>query len=144
MVLVVKNLPASAGYTGEAGSVPGAGRSPGGGHGNPLQYSCLENRMDRGAWSTTVHRVAKGRTRLRTKLQQHMYMASGFLDDTWYKFNPLLCKAIFWILERFILPTQSPSPGKRVSLLSVAFFCCVGRILPFNWVLRPSSFMWGS
>ena len=51
MVLVVKNLPASAGDIRDVGSVPGSGRSPGGGHGNPLQYySYLENTMDRGAW----------------------------------------------------------------------------------------------
>ena len=51
----VKNLPANAGDEGEAGSIPGLGRSPGGGNGNPLQYSCLENPMDRGAWWATVH-----------------------------------------------------------------------------------------
>ena len=54
VMLVVKNPPANAGATGEAGSVPGLGRFPGGGHGNPLQYSCLENSMDRGAWWATV------------------------------------------------------------------------------------------
>ena len=46
------------------GLTPGLGRSPGGGHGNPLQYSCLENPMDRGAWQTTVHGVTKSQTRL--------------------------------------------------------------------------------
>ena len=56
---LVKNPPASAG---DAGSVPGLGRSPGGGHGNPLQYSCLENPMDRGALWVTVHGVAKSQT----------------------------------------------------------------------------------
>ena len=64
---VVKNLPASAGDAGDAGdegSVPGSGRSPKGGNGNPLQYSCLENPTDRGAWQTMVHRVTKSRTRL--------------------------------------------------------------------------------
>ena len=58
---VVKNLPANAGNTGntrDTGSIPGLGRSPGGGHGNPVQYSCLENSMDRGAWQGTVHEVA--------------------------------------------------------------------------------------
>ena len=50
MVLVVKNLPANAGDIRDAGSIAGSGRSPGGGQGNPLQYSCLENPMDRGAW----------------------------------------------------------------------------------------------
>ena len=55
MVLVVKNLPANAGDIRDMGSNPGSGRSPGGGHGNPLQYFCLENPMDRGAWWVTVH-----------------------------------------------------------------------------------------
>ena len=56
---MVKNLPASAGDVRDMGSVSGLGRSPGAGHGNPLQYSCLENPMDRGAWQATVHRVAQ-------------------------------------------------------------------------------------
>ena len=47
------------------GSIPGSGRPPGGGHGNPLQYSCLENSMERGAWQATVHRVAQSQTRLK-------------------------------------------------------------------------------
>ena len=50
VALVVKNPPANAGDVRDTGSVPGSGRYPGGGHGNPLQYSCLENSMDRGAW----------------------------------------------------------------------------------------------
>ena len=49
---------------GDLGSIPGSGRSPGEGNGNPLQYSCLENPVDRGAWWATVHRVAKSRTQL--------------------------------------------------------------------------------
>ena len=59
MVLVVKNSPANAGGVRDMGLIPGSRRSPGGGHGNPLQYSCLENSMDRGAWRATVHGVAK-------------------------------------------------------------------------------------
>ena len=62
VALVVKNLPASAGDVRDAGSVSGSGRSPGGGLGNPFQYSCLENPMDRGAWQATVLRVAKSQT----------------------------------------------------------------------------------
>ena len=58
----VKNPPANAGDERDAGSVPGSGRSPGDGHGNPLQYSCLENSIDRGAWQAMVHRVAKSQT----------------------------------------------------------------------------------
>ena len=59
MVLVVRNLPASAGDVRDNISIPGSGRSPGGGYGNPLQYSCLENPMDNGAWQATIHRVAE-------------------------------------------------------------------------------------
>ena len=59
---MVKNLPASEGDVGDAGSIPGSGRSPGGGNGNPLQHSCLENPTDRGAWQVIVHRVAKSQT----------------------------------------------------------------------------------
>ena len=56
---MVKNPPASAGDISDVGSVPGWGRSPGGGHGNLLQHSCLENLLDKGAWQATDHRVAK-------------------------------------------------------------------------------------
>ena len=59
---VVKESACSAGDTEDAGSIPGSARSPGGGHGNPLQYSRLENLMDRGTWQATVHMVAKSRT----------------------------------------------------------------------------------
>ena len=61
---VIKNLPANAGDTGEVGLIPGSGRSPEEGNGNPLQYSCLENPMDRRAWQATVPRVTKSRTGL--------------------------------------------------------------------------------
>ena len=57
---MVKNPPAKAQDTRDTSSIPESGRSPGGGNGNSLQYSCLENPMDRGAWWTTVHRVVKG------------------------------------------------------------------------------------
>ena len=64
VVLVVKNLLASAGDERDSGSVPELGRSPGGGHGNPSWYSCMENSMDRGVWWAAVHKVAKSQTRL--------------------------------------------------------------------------------
>ena len=70
MALVVKNPPANAG---DVGLIPGPGRPPGGGHGNPLQYSCLENPMDRGAWQATVHGVAKSQTGLKWL---HVYIQS--------------------------------------------------------------------
>ena len=62
---MVKNLPANAWDVRGEGSVPRWGRSPGGGHGNPLQYSCLEKPMDRGAWWAAVHRVAQSQTWLK-------------------------------------------------------------------------------
>ena len=63
---VVKNLPANAEDARVKGSIPGLGRSPGGGNGNSLQCSCLGNAMDRGAWRAIVHRVTKSQTRLNT------------------------------------------------------------------------------
>ena len=60
----LKHLPASACNPGDLGSIPGSGRSPEEGNGNPLQYSCLENPMDGGAWWAAVHRVTKSQTRL--------------------------------------------------------------------------------
>ena len=62
MALLIKNLPEVVGDAGDTGLIPGSGRSPGGGHGNPLLYSCLEDPMDRGAWWGIVHGVAKSRT----------------------------------------------------------------------------------
>ena len=59
---MVRNLPANTGDSRDAGSIPGSGRFPGEEHGIPLQYSCLENSIDRGAWPTRVHRVAKSQT----------------------------------------------------------------------------------
>ena len=61
---VVKNLPANAGDPGYMRLIPGSGRSPGGRNGNPFQYSCLENSLDRGAWQAIVHGVAMSRTQL--------------------------------------------------------------------------------
>ena len=83
---MVKNPPANAG---DAGSIPELGRSPGGEHGNPLQYSCLENLMDRGAWQAAVHRFAKSQTRLK-QLGRHTQANS---NKGW----------LWWVLRRSIL-----------------------------------------
>ena len=69
VALVVKNPPANAGDRRDVGSIPGAGRSSGGGNGNPLQYSCLENSMDRGAWRATGPGVAPSRTGLSSRAE---------------------------------------------------------------------------
>ena len=71
MALVVKNLP-DVGDVKDVGLIPGLARSPGGGHGNPLQYSCLENPMDRGAWWATFHRAEQSQARLK-QLSAHAH-----------------------------------------------------------------------
>ena len=74
MVLVVKNTPANAGDTRDVGSIPGSGRSPGEGNGNPLQYSCLGNLTNRGAWRATVHGVARNWTQLSDKTATDLFI----------------------------------------------------------------------
>ena len=76
----------SACSAGDLGSIPGLGRSPGEGNGTPLQYSCLENPMDRGAWRATVHGVAKSQTRLSnwTELEKPWLWLYGSLTAKWY------------------------------------------------------------
>ena len=73
---VVKNTPANAGDARDMGSIPELGRSPGGGHGNPLQFSCLENPMNRGGWQDTVHRIPKSRTQLK-QLNMHAFIVDS-------------------------------------------------------------------
>ena len=70
---MAKNPPASAGDRRDRGSIPGLGRPSGGGHDNPLQYSCLENPMDRRTWRAAVHRVTESQTRLK-RLSTHPRM----------------------------------------------------------------------
>ena len=77
MVLVVKNLPVNVGDIRDMGLIAQSGRSPGGGHGNPLQYSCLENPMDKGAWWVIVHKVAKSRTQLK-QLSMHVSLKVNY------------------------------------------------------------------
>ena len=76
MVLEVNKPHASVGDARDTGSIPTSGRSPGGEHGNPLQYSCLENPMDRGAWPVTDQRVAKSWTQVK-RLSTHTTIATG-------------------------------------------------------------------
>ena len=85
VVLVVRRPPANVRDTGDVGLIPGSGRSPRGGHGNPLQASCLKNPVDRGAWHTTVHSIAKSWTRLK-QISRHTSMFSLSLksvDEGW-------------------------------------------------------------
>ena len=77
---MVKNPAANAEDIRDVGLIPESGRSPGGGHDNPLRYSCLENTMDRGAWWTTIHRVTKSQTRLK-QLSMHACFPSELWDQ---------------------------------------------------------------
>ena len=89
-MLVVKNPPADAGDKRDMGSIPGSGRSPGGGHGRLLKYSCLENLMDRGAWWATVHSVAKSWTQLKQLSMHAHYLGRRPLTVIMWN-NPPLC-----------------------------------------------------
>ena len=103
---MVKNPPANAGDKRDTGSIPGFGRCPGEGHGNPLQYSCLENPMDRGAWRATAHRIKKSWTRLKQlsmctsfcrkniKLSQSFLPCLSVADNTPSSFVPPPLKRI--------------------------------------------------
>ena len=77
---MIKNLPDNARETRNMASVPGLGRYPGGANGNPLQYSCLENHMDRGAQHSSVHGVAKNQTRLK-RLSTHAHYYTNVITD---------------------------------------------------------------
>ena len=83
VVLVVKNSAVNAGDARDKCSIPGSGRSPGGGHGNPLQYSCLEHSMDRGAWWATVHGVTKRWTRLSNSAHIHKGILQPVPTEWW-------------------------------------------------------------
>ena len=114
---------ASACNAGDLGSIPGLGRSPGGRHGNPLQYSCLENPLDGGAWWATVHGVAKNRTRL-----------SDFVSSTYFCVDTseyvVLCLVTLSGLT-LCDPMDCSLPG------SSAMGILQARIL--DWVAVPSS-----
>jgi len=113
---VVKNLSASAGNVRDSGLMTGSGRSPGGVHGNPLQYSCLENPMDRAAWWATVHRVTKSQTRLR-RLNRHNTMRK--LKNSAQRFNNRLDqgkekeKRINVLEERLVESIQIEEPKEN-------------------------------
>ena len=114
VALVVKNLLANAGDIKDAGLIPGSPSSPGGGHGNPLQYSCLENPMDRGAWWATVHRVAQSRTRLK-RLSMHtcMYMCVCFswTRRKWLSVHTCMYMCVLlWLSHVWLCDPIDPSP----------------------------------
>ena len=94
MALVVKNRSVNAGDVRDAGSIPRLGRSPGEGNSNPLQYSCLENPMDRGAWWATIHGVAKSRIQLKCLGTSHIQ--SSFNPDVKISLDQLSTEKNFY------------------------------------------------
>ena len=101
---MVKNPPASAGDIGDLGSIPGSGRSPGGGHGNPLQYSCLENLKNGGDWRATIHEVTKSQMRLK-QLDAGTGLSIVILVERAINISPVygvvvlcvcVCVCVFW------------------------------------------------
>ena len=104
VALVISNTPANAGDLRDAGSILGSGGSPGGGHGNPLQYSCLENPMHRGVWWATVHRVVKSRTRPSDLAHVHIHPLP---PNT----HPQFLKCSFYYYSRM----QSPADQKSTT-----------------------------
>ena len=113
VVLVVKNLPANSGDMRDKGSIPGWGRSPGGGRGITLQYSCLENPMGRGAWRATVHRVAMSQTRLKW-LSTLTCITDGVIQRLKWQYqnsvfmSPLLASFLGWFFVYRICPADNP------------------------------------
>ena len=98
---MVKNLPSSAADVRDMSSIPESGRSPGGGHSTPLQSSCLENSMDKGAWLAIVYRVARSWTQL-NQLSMHAYMYFSVLDHFFFFcFLKSIVHIFFFSLETY-------------------------------------------
>ena len=110
----------------DAVSTPGSGRSPGGGHGNPSQYSCLENPMDRGAWWATVHRVAKSWTWLKRLRRSGRVKCMSFRLTSFGSSEILLCFLQTYIRRKNqlnkIMWMVSTNKSLLISLVLVKFF----------------------
>ena len=100
---LVKNLLANAGNTRDVGLIPGSGRSPGEGNDNPLQYSCLENSMGRGAWQAKVYRVTKNLTRLSTRVHTHNQFTGKYPTTQTHNFAYFSYNSKILCLYKFIL-----------------------------------------
>ena len=131
---MVKNPPTNAGDIRDVGSIPGLGRCPGGGHGNPFQYSYLENPMDREAWQVTIHRVSKSRTRLKLYLVSTRKPPN--INRKWGQttsWSSLISISHDWVGW---LEADSPERTPRVTLLRQDFShccCCCFKDLLFGF-----------
>ena len=124
---VVKNLPANARDTKDVGSIPESGRSPGEGNGNPLQYSCLGNPKDRGAWQATLHGAAKSQTRLSEHTQNVKTSGWGegkrhlHREDYWGKFK-IVKTHLLLLLSSCLSVTFNNHPTSHLKALKTSKF----------------------
>ena len=136
-MLVVNSLPANAGDVRGTGYIPGSGRSPGGGHGNPLQYSCLKNPMNWGAWQAAVHRVAQSRTRLKWFHMHALYREDIYLQGIkWWILR--MCNIVtFW--DSHVASTGKVHfPGVTfASLVREGASLAVDREMRGKWLATP-------
>ena len=121
VALEVKNLPANAGDVRDFGSTPGLGRSPGGGHSNSFQYSCLENPMDRGAWKAEVHGVSKELDTTEGTKQQPPGVSPSFLN------NDTLVIAIHYQSQEDDIGTALTQIDCKLFLIGSCFLCRFSR-----------------
>ena len=129
---VVKSSPASAGDVGGVGSIPGLGRSPGEGNSKPLQYSCLDNPMDREAWGGYSHRVPKNQTRL--SMHAHTIILEYFHYPE--KKHPHSLSINPQVLPCFAPHAIAPSPWKLL-------ICCLQRLASWGHFIEMGSYnMW--
>ena len=117
---VVKNLPANAGDSGDAGLIPGLGRSPGGGNGSLLQYSSQENPMDRGAWQATVHGVTKNWTWLSNRARVHTHTHTHTHTS---EYRGLFLKLSFVNLDVVFLDVRSLIYEVYILYISLSIYC---------------------
>ena len=151
---MVKNPPANTGDERDAGLIPGFRRSPGGGNGNPLQYSCLENSMDRGAWCATVHGVRKSQawpsTHAHTHTHTHTHMSGSLLGDLHVSSRVLLeltlvpsvCQAPFTDCSFRFLNNLFYKQKSKVRVDLLAFICsCFSHVFQYwaGWWFFSSS-----
>ena len=124
---MVKYMAASAGDTRDVGLIPGLGRSPGGWHGNPLQYSCLENPKDREAWQATVHGVAESQTQLK-RLSTHVRTQCAITDifililEFGFLYESLLFVTVVFIFFRHTLVALNVSSPVPVLFINLGLY----------------------
>ena len=122
---VVKNLPA---YVGDMGSIPGWGRSPGEGNGNPLQYSCLENPMGRGVWWAAVPEVAKDR----------IWLCDWTTPPSWDVDSGQKYWGVLEWVSRFLLRGLFLTQGSNSVKPPNSFVSCIGKWILYHWATREA------